>query len=135
MRVLVIIPAYNESATILNVVQELKAAQPEYDYLVVNDCSTDNTQTLLEENGMNHINLPVNLGIGGGMQTGFKYAVQQGYDIAVQLDGDGQHDPNYLSQIVEPVAKGECDMCIGSRFLEKEGFQTSFMRRGAAAVF
>lgn len=129
MRVLIIIPAYNESDTILSVVRELESVKPEYDYVVINDCSTDNTLDILRENNIRHIALPVNLGIGGGVQTGFKYAVQEGYDIAVQLDGDGQHDPHYLDSIVGPVERGECDMCIGSRFIEHEGFQTSFMRR------
>lgn len=128
MRVLIVIPAYNEQDTIQNVIAEIRAAG-EYDYVVVNDCSTDATGALLKHGGYNHIDLPVNLGIGGGMQTGFQYAVQNGYDIAVQIDGDGQHDPRYLKDIVEPVARSECDMCIGSRFIEREGFQTSFMRR------
>lgn len=129
MRVLVIIPAYNEEESIADVIAELKAAQPGYDYVVINDCSTDSTLRVLQKNGFNHVDLPVNLGIGGGVQTGYQYAVERGYDIAVQMDGDGQHDPAYMADIVAPVAAGECDMCIGSRFVEKEGFQTSFMRR------
>jgi Glycosyltransferases involved in cell wall biogenesis len=129
MRVLVIIPAYNETESIKGVVAELKAAQPDYDYVVVNDCSTDDTEAVLKENGFNYINLPVNLGIGGGVQTGYKYAVEHGYDIAIQMDGDGQHDPAYLGTLVEPVAAGELDMSVGSRFVDKKGFQTSFMRR------
>lgn len=129
MRVLVIIPAYNEEEAIGGVIAELKATCPDYDYVVINDCSIDGTMRVLAENGFNHINLPVNLGIGGGVQTGYMYAVQRGYDVAVQMDGDGQHDPGYLKSVVAPVAAGECDMCIGSRFVEKRGFQTSFMRR------
>lgn len=128
-KVLVIIPAYNESENIKGVVEELKAAAPDYDYVVINDCSKDNTEQILRENKFNYINAPVNLGIGAGVQTGYRYAVANGYDVAVQLDGDGQHDPAYLSAIVEPVLRGECDMCVGSRFIEKEGFQTSAMRR------
>ena len=128
-KVLVIIPAYNESKNIKGVVEELKATVPDYDYVVINDCSKDNTEQILRENGYNYINAPVNLGIGGGVQTGYRYAVVNGYDVAVQLDGDGQHDPAYLSTIVEPVLRGECDMCIGSRFIEKDGFQSSAMRR------
>lgn len=128
-RVLVIIPAYNEEESIGGVVAELRATCPEFDYVVVNDASTDGTARVLEENGCNYINLPSNLGIGGNVQTGYLYAVERGYDIAVQMDGDGQHDPAYLHAIVDPVAAGECDMCIGSRFIEKDGFQTSFLRR------
>ena len=129
MRVLVIIPAYNEEESILSVVQNLIHHCPDYDYVVINDCSTDSTKKILEDNHINHINLPVNLGIGGGVQTGYLYSVQEGYDIAVQMDGDGQHDPAYMSKLVETVASGKADMAIGSRFITGEGFQTSFMRR------
>lgn len=128
-KVLIIIPAYNEEACIKAVVEELRAICPEYDYVVVNDCSTDRTLDVLRENHFNYINLPCNLGIGGNVQTGYRYALENGYDIAVQMDGDGQHMPEYLPAIVEKVANGDCDMCIGSRFIEKQGFQTSFMRR------
>ena len=99
------------------------------DYLIVNDCSTDNTEKILRENGFNYINNPINLGIGGGVQAGYLYAQKYGYDIAVQMDGDGQHDPAYLDRVIGAVADGTYDMAIGSRFIEKEGFQTSFMRR------
>lgn len=129
MKTLVIIPCYNEQDSIVKVVDNLKKNAPDVDYLIVNDCSTDGTEKILKENGYNYINNPINLGIGGGVQAGYKYAVQYGYDIAVQMDGDGQHDPKYLSAVIEPVAQGKYDMAIGSRFIEKEGFQTSFMRR------
>ena len=129
MKTLVIIPCYNEQDSIVKVVDNLKKNAPDVDYLIVNDCSTDNTEKILKENGYNYINNPINLGIGGGVQAGYKYAMQYSYDIAVQMDGDGQHDPKYLSAVIEPVAQGKYDMAIGSRFIEKEGFQTSFMRR------
>ena len=98
-------------------------------YLVVNDCSTDGSAAICAREGFSYISLPVNLGIGGGVQSGYLYAAQNGYDIAVQMDGDGQHDPAYLASVVGPVARGEVDMCVGSRFITKEGFQTSAMRR------
>ncbi len=129
MKTLVIIPCYNEEENIAFVVSRLKQAAPEADYLVVNDCSTDASARLLQEGGYNYISLPVNLGIGGGVQSGFMYALQNGYDIAVQMDGDGQHNPAYLSDIIAPVAKGECDMCVGSRFITREGFQSGTARR------
>ena len=129
MKVLVIIPAYNEEGSIASVVEELKDAEPGFDYVIVNDCSTDATLEVIERHGFNRLDLACNLGIGGGVQTGYRYALDMGYDIAVQLDGDGQHDPNCLRAVIEPVLSGEADVCIGSRFIEKAGFQTSFMRR------
>ncbi len=129
MKVLVIIPCYNEAKNICSVVDNLKATCPEVDYVVINDCSTDASAAILRQHGYNYLDLPVNLGIGGGVQCGYRYARDNGYDIAVQMDGDGQHDPAYLNDVIQPVAEGNLDMCIGSRFIMKEGFQTSFMRR------
>ena len=129
MKTLIIIPAYNEQACIENTIREVENCGMDVDYLVVNDCSKDATKDILERMGANHVSLPVNLGIGGGIQTGYRYAVENGYDIAVQMDGDGQHDPAYLHAVTDPVERGELDMCIGSRFINKEGFQSSFMRR------
>ena len=129
MKILVIIPCYNEQESIERVIENLKANAPFADYLIVNDCSTDKTLGILQVNGMNYINNPVNLGIGGGVQAGYLYARENGYDVAVQMDGDGQHDPKYLEKVCAPVIDGTYDMCIGSRFIEKEGFQSSFMRR------
>ena len=129
MKILVIIPCYNEEASIEKVVENLQAKAPFADYLIINDCSTDSTESILRAKGMNYINNPVNLGIGGGVQAGYLYARENGYDIAVQMDGDGQHDPAYLADVCQPVIDGKFDMAIGSRFIRKEGFQSSFMRR------
>lgn len=135
MKILVIIPCYNEAENIARVVKNLQAVAARQalpstvDYLVVNDCSTDESAAICASEGFSYISLPVNLGIGGGVQSGYLYAAQNGYDIAVQMDGDGQHDPAYLASVVGPVARGEVDMCVGSRFITKEGFQTSAMRR------
>lgn len=129
MKVLVIIPCYNEEENIERVVSDLRRAAPDVDYLIVNDCSTDRSAAICHENGFSYLSLPINLGIGGGVQSGYLYAKENDYDITVQMDGDGQHDPAYLQAVIGPVARGELDMCIGSRFLKKEGFQTSFMRR------
>ena len=134
MRVLVVIPAYNEEESIERVVGELRSTAPECDYIIVNDCSSDGTAAIIEKNGFNRLNVPVNLGIGGGVQTGYKYAVQEGYDIVVQMDGDGQHDARFLRSIIAPVENGEADLCIGSRFIDKIGFQTSSMRRFGIAI-
>lgn len=129
MKVLIIIPAYNEENSIEALLDELDTSYPQYDYVVVNDCSKDSTPQILKNRGANHLNLPINLGIGGGVQTGYIYAKEYGYDIAVQMDGDGQHLPEYLSHIITPVANGEADAAVGSRFIDKEGFQSSAMRR------
>ncbi|MGN0660148.1 MAG: glycosyltransferase family 2 protein [Oscillospiraceae bacterium] len=129
MRVLIIIPAYNESENICSVVRNLEENFPQYDYVVINDCSRDNTEEILKENNFNYISLPINLGIGGGVQCGYLYAVKNGYDITVQYDGDGQHNAEYIKDIIRPIEEGKADMVIGSRFITKEGFQTSSMRR------
>lgn len=129
MKVLIIIPAYNEEKNIEKVVENLKSKYSQYDYLIVNDGSKDRTEEICEKNHYNYVTLPVNLGIGGGVQTGYLYAVKNNYDIAIQIDGDGQHNPAYIEKLIAPIVAGEADMVIGSRFLEKEGFQTSFMRR------
>ena len=129
MKILIVIPCYNEEENIERVVANLKQAAPEADYLIVNDCSTDRSAAICRDNGFSYVSLPVNLGIGGGVQCGYLYAREHGYDITVQMDGDGQHDPAYLHRILAPVANGTLDMCIGSRFIERDGFQSSVMRR------
>lgn len=129
LRKLVIIPAYNESASIVNTVNDIKKNAPDFDYVVINDHSKDNTLQVCKDAELNVIDLPLNLGIGGAVQTGYLYACQNGYDIAVQFDGDGQHDAKYLNEMAETLVKEQADMVIGSRFIEKEGFQSSFTRR------
>lgn len=128
-KVLIIIPAYNESQSIKNVVGYMISKAPQYDYLVVNDGSTDNTLAICEQQQYQYLDLPINLGIGGAVQAGYVYARKNNYDIAVQVDGDGQHDIAYLEKMLEPLLNGEADIVIGSRFLEKEGFQSSHTRR------
>ena len=135
-RAIVIIPCYNEGKNIENVIsniEEFKRNQSQLsyalEYIIVNDCSKDETEAICNENGFNCINLPVNLGIGGCVQTGYRYAYEKGYDIAVQHDGDGQHDPAYFSKVINPVLSGEADIAIGSRFLEKRGYQSTGLRR------
>lgn len=135
MKILLIIPAYNEQENILNTCRGIeeynKLNNESIDYIVINDGSTDNTLKVLEENQLNHINLIKNLGIGGAVQTGYKYAYDNNYDIAIQFDGDGQHDVNYVSKICTPIENGQADMVIGTRYLDKKSskFQSTFMRR------
>jgi hypothetical protein len=126
---LVIIPAYNEEKNIMRVVQDIRENAPDFDYVIINDCSGDGTKRVCQQNGLNMIDLPVNLGIGGAVQTGYRYAQEHGYEIAVQFDGDGQHDAAFLDQMADCLEKNHCDMVIGSRFIRKEGFQSSQMRQ------
>lgn len=129
MKCLVIIPAYNEADNIENVVKKITQQCPQYDYLIINDGSNDGTEELCQRKGFCVINLPINLGIGGAVQSGYRYAKQNQYDIAIQIDGDGQHDISYAAKMVELIEQGQADAVIGSRFLEKEGFQSSLSRR------
>lgn len=126
-KVLIVIPAYNEADNILNTVRGV--VEQGYDYIVVNDGSRDATLDVCLSNGLNVLDLPMNLGIGGAVQAGHKYAQRFGYDIDIQFDGDGQHDPAYLGALVHEIVSG-ADLVIGSRFLEKtDGYQSTFMRR------
>lgn len=135
MRKLVIIPAYNEQGGIVKTVRDVEEHAPEFDYIIVNDCSTDHTLEICREHGFPVVNLPVNLGIGGGVQTGYVYALRQGYDIAVQFDGDGQHNARYLNEMAEKLKDEHLDMVIGSRYIKKEGFQSSGLRRVGIRYF
>ena len=133
-RVLLIIPAYNEEENILktyeSIIQYNKSNEMQYDVIVINDCSTDMTKQVLENNKIPHINLIHNLGIGGAVQTGYKYAYYHNYDVAVQFDGDGQHDVRYVKKIIDPILAGKADMVIGSRFIEDiDTFKSSRARR------
>lgn len=126
-RVLVIIPAYNEEESILCTVNSVIDAG--YDYVVVNDGSTDSTLDICRSHQFNVLDLAQNLGIGGAVQAGHKYAQRFGYDIDVQVDGDGQHDPSYISNLIDLIEHG-ADLAVGSRFLCKtSGFQSTFLRR------
>ena len=119
MKVLIIIPAYNEEENILKVVEGLKKTVPQCDYIVINDCSKDRTKKILEENGIPHINLIVNLGLTGAVQTGYKYAWYHGYDAALQFDGDGQHLPEHIPDLIREIENGY-DIVIGSRFVREK---------------
>lgn len=135
MKSIVIIPAYNEEKSIEKTVADIRENAPEFDYVIVNDCSKDNTLKVCTEKGMHVLNLPINLGIGGAVQTGYLYAYKNGYDFAVQFDGDGQHDARFLHEMRDYMVEHELDMLIGSRFIEKEGFQSSGIRRFGLRYF
>lgn len=134
-KILIIVPAYNEEENIGKLLSVLYDGV-EYDVCVVNDKSSDRTSEVCHNiPNCIVIDLPCNLGIGGAVQTGYLYAYKNGYDIAVQMDGDGQHDFKYLEKLTKPIITNQCDMTIGSRFLEFEGFQSSCMRRFGIKFF
>ncbi len=135
LRKIIIIPVYNEEENIERTVESIQKNALDFDYIIINDCSTDHTRKICEENGFNVINLPINLGIGGAVQTGYRYAYEQGYDVAVQVDGDGQHDPKFLEKMAVYLQENGVDMVIGSRFIEKKGFQSSAVRRIGISFF
>lgn len=135
MKKIVIIPAYNEEGGIVKTVTDVMENAKDFDYVVINDCSKDNTLEICYEHNFNVVNLPVNMGIGGGVQTGYMYAYRNGYDIAVQFDGDGQHNASYLDNMSKKLIEDNLDMVIGSRYIEKEGFQSSGMRRMGIKYF
>lgn len=128
MKVMVAIPAYNEEKNIFRVVNAVRFNNPGVDVVVINDGSRDLTGLEAERAGAFVINLPQNLGIGGAVQTGYIYASRKGYDVVIQVDGDGQHDPKDLSRLIESIEKDEADMVIGSRFSEKTDYESTKMR-------
>lgn len=115
-KILLIIPAYNEQASIQKTVDSIADI---YDYIIINDGSTDRTADIIKNNNYNHINLIDNLGIGGAVQTGYKYALKNNYDIAIQFDADGQHDIRYIDNLIEPIRQEKADLVIGSCFVQK----------------
>jgi glycosyltransferase involved in cell wall biosynthesis len=134
-KTLAIIPAYNEEGSVGKVVEGIKRDLPGTDTLVVNDGSYDHTSEIAEASGAIVIHLPFNLGIGGAMQAGYKYAFEKGYDIAVQVDGDGQHDPREIPKLLRALEEKEVDMVIGSRFMGDSAFKSSTMRRVGISIF
>ena len=129
MKILVIVPAYNEEGCIQGVIEDLKNNFPQGDILVVNDGSSDRTPEITKGLGVNVIDLPYNVGIGGAMQTGFLYALQEGYEVALQFDGDGQHHADQIDKILKPFLSNSADLVVGSRFLSEGGFTSSVQRR------
>jgi glycosyltransferase involved in cell wall biosynthesis len=136
IKTLIIIPCYNEEAAIGALLDELLSIKDyPFDIVVINDCSTDNTAEIVAKYPVNLLSLSVNLGIGGAMQTGYRFAMLNDYDVAIQMDGDGQHPPDELKKIVDFYTKNHSNVVIGSRFIDKKGFQSSLMRRIGIAYF
>lgn len=134
-RVLAIMPAYNEEESLGTTLDELVSVRPDIDALVVDDGSADKTADVARRHGATVISLPMNLGIGGAVQTGLVYAAQQGYDIAIQFDADGQHMAGEIEKILSVVKDGQADVAIGSRFLSSGGFRSSLARRLGIRIF
>ncbi|HSU68613.1 MAG TPA: glycosyltransferase family 2 protein [Tepidisphaeraceae bacterium] len=132
-RNLVIVPVFNESGSIRKVIMRLKRALPTFDLLVIDDGSTDDTVRQVPM-GVPVVSLPFNLGIGGAMQTGYRYAALHGYDVAVQVDGDGQHRPGEVRRLVERLQEGDLDLVVGSRFLAETHYRQSFVRKFGSLV-
>jgi glycosyltransferase involved in cell wall biosynthesis len=121
LRTLVIVPAYNEEGSIGLVLEEIRAADPDLEVVVINDASRDGTAAIASRAGVSVVHLPFNVGIGGAMQTGYQYARDHGFEVAIQIDSDGQHDPTEVPKLLAPLARGDADMVIGTRFLPGAG--------------
>jgi glycosyltransferase involved in cell wall biosynthesis len=135
LRCIAIVPVLNEEDSIGAVIAEIRAADPEFVIVVVDDGSTDRTASIAAGAGARVLRLPFNLGIGGAVQTGYQYAREHGFDVAVQIDGDGQHDPSELPTLLQPLLEGRADIVIGSRFAERRGYRAPLVRRLGMRVF
>jgi len=133
--ILVMIPAYNEEESISMVIEEVKNALPNTDILVINDGSTDRTAEVVREKNVYLLDLSNNLGNSGAKQSGFKYALKHNYEYVVHIDADGQHNPKDIPLLLEPLQKGSADIVIGSRFINKIGFKSTYLRRSGILFF
>jgi len=134
-RRIAIVPAFNEERTIVRVIDEIRAVDPGFEIVVVDDGSSDRTALVAERAGVHVLRLPFNLGIGGAVQTGYQYARDNGFELAVQVDGDGQHDPREIAALVEPIMAGTADMVVGTRFATGGGYRGTHLRRVGIHVF
>lgn len=135
LRVLIVIPAHNEEESLPATLDELRAVAPGRDVLVVDDGSRDATARLARERGVPVVRHAVNLGVGAALQTGFRYGCDRGYDVVVQLDADGQHDPRFLEPLLAPVRAGACDVAIGSRYVSRTEYHAPLARRVGMLLF
>jgi len=135
VRTIAIVPAFNEEGSLGTVLEEIRAADPELDVVVVNDGSTDATARRAAAAGAAVVTLPFNVGIGGAVQTGYQYALERGFDVAIQVDGDGQHDPREIAQVLEPILDGRADLVVGTRFVEGGGYRGTRLRRIGIRIF
>lgn len=134
-RRIAIVPAYNEERTIARVIDEIRAVDPGFEIVAVDDGSSDRTAIIAERAGVHVLRLPFNLGIGGAMQAGYQFARDQGFDLAVQVDGDGQHDPREIAALLGPILEGRADMVVGTRFAAGGGYRGTHLRRVGIRLF
>ena len=136
-KILIITPAFNETGSIQKLIKEIRSSIPQADLVIINDGSGDDTEEKALKAGAVVASLPFNLGIGGAVQTGYQIAAEEDYDVAVQIDGDGQHDPVYTAQLIQPILEGTLDLCIGSRFLDEtsEAYRSTWARRFGIRFF
>jgi glycosyltransferase involved in cell wall biosynthesis len=135
LRTIAIVPAYNEEDSLRTVLEEIHAVDPELEVVVVNDGSTDNTAKVAAAAGAAVVSLPFNVGIGGAVQTGYQYALEHGFEVAIQVDADGQHDPREIGQVLEPVFDGRADLVVGTRFVTGGGYRGTRLRRVGIRIF
>ena len=135
LRTLAIVPAYNEEHSIGTVLEEIRAADVDLHVVVVNDASEDGTAAIAARAGAAVLNLPFNVGIGGAMQAGYQYALEHGFELAIQVDGDGQHDPREIGRVLEPILDGRADLVVGTRFVKGGGYRGTPLRRVGIRIF
>jgi glycosyltransferase involved in cell wall biosynthesis len=135
LRCVAIVPAHNEEECVAGVIHEVLAGDPDLEVVVVDDGSTDRTAQVAEAAGAIVLRLPFNVGIGGAVQTGYQYALERGFDLAIQVDGDGQHDPSEIERVLEPILDGRADLVVGTRFVEGGGYRGTRLRRVGIRIF
>jgi glycosyltransferase involved in cell wall biosynthesis len=135
LRCLAIVPAYNEEASVGSVIHELRALEPDLEMVVVDDGSSDRTAAVAASAGARVVSLPFNVGIGGAVQTGYQYALEHKFELAIQVDGDGQHDPSEIAAVLEPVLDGRADLAVGTRFAKGGGYRGTPVRRVGIRIF
>ena len=135
LRSIAIVPAYNEAESLGSVLEEIRAADPKLEVVVINDGSTDATASVAAAAGAAVVNLPFNVGIGGAVQTGYQYALEHGFEVAIQVDGDGQHDPREVGLVLAPILDGRADLVVGTRFVTGGGYRGTRLRRVGIRIF
>jgi glycosyltransferase involved in cell wall biosynthesis len=135
LRSIAIVPAHNEEASLGALLAEIRIAEPDLAVVVINDGSTDSTARVAEASGVPVVNLPFNVGIGGTVQTGYQYALEHGYEIAIQVDADGQHDPTEIGRVLEPILEDRADLVVGTRFVTGGGYRGTRVRRMGIHIF